>query len=111
MKRKTKLTAEQIANFNTDLQIALSNSELHYDVVCPNASTAHLIKSYQAPTDKYMPLQKLSRKECKFHQKPWYTKGIKISVNTRDKSHRKSLQTKRISDDKNTKNTETFCQE
>ena len=61
---------------------------------------AHLIKSYQTLTDKYMPLRKLSRKERKFHQKPWYTKGIKISVNTRDKLHRKSLRTKRITDDK-----------
>ena len=98
MKRKTKLTAEQIVNFNTDLQIALSNGDAHYDVACPNASTAHLIKTYHALTDKYMPLRKLSRKERKFHQKPWYTKGIKISVITRDKLHRKSLRTKRITD-------------
>ena len=99
-KRKTKLTAEEITNFNIDLKNLLRDSESHVDVNCPNISTAHLIKTYQELTDRYMPLRKLSRKEHKFHQKPWYTKGIKISVNTRDKLHRKSLRTLRVNDNK-----------
>ena len=100
MKRKTKLTAEEISNFNIDLKKSLNDSDSHVDVDCPNTRTAHLIKTYQELTDKYMPMRKLSRKERKYHQKPWYTKGIKISVNTRDKLHRKSLRTRAINDNR-----------
>ena len=100
MKRKTKLTEEEIINFNRDLRSALNDSDASYDSNCPDTSTAHLTAIYQRLTDKYMPLKKLSRKERKFHQKPWYTKGIKISVNTRDRLHRKALRTNRVEDDK-----------
>ena len=98
LKRKTKLSDEEIMNFNTDLHSALNGSATYYNDNCPNISTAHLIETYQSLTDKYMPVRKLSRKELKFHQKPWYTKGIKISVNTRDKLHRKSLRTRKLDD-------------
>ena len=77
MKRKSKLTAEEITNFNMDLKNLLRDSDLHVDANCPNISTAHLIKSYQELTDKYMPMRKLSSKERKFkNQKYQVSKSV-----------------------------------
>ena len=38
-----------------------------------------------------MPLKKLSRREKQYHLKPWYTKGIKISIRTENILYRISL--------------------
>ena len=96
MKRKTKLSDQEIDSFNKDLQNAVNENITG----CTNERVGHIIASYQQLTDKYMPLKKLSRKEKKYHSKPWYSKGIKISVNTRDRLHRKSLRTGRVEDSK-----------
>ena len=100
MRRKTKFTDQEIINFNNELSTAITGNGASYNSDCPNIRTAHIIATYQSLIDKYMPLKKLSRKEKKFHLKPWYSKGIKISVTTRDRLHRKSLRTGNNEDDK-----------
>ena len=44
--------------------------------------------------DKHLPFKKLSRKEIKFSSKPWITKGIKTSINLKNKLYKKYLKTK-----------------
>ena len=39
--------------------------------------------------ENYAPLKKLSKKEIKIQAKPWITKGIRISIERRDKILRK----------------------
>ena len=45
--------------------------------------------TYRYLLDKYMPLQKLSRKERRFFHKPWISKAIKNSIKTKNKLFRK----------------------
>jgi len=51
---------------------------------CDNADidiyTNNMHGSYDILIDKYMPKTKLSRREKKFNEKPWITKGLKISI-------------------------------
>ena len=98
MKRKTKLSDQEIVDFKNELYSSLSGSGSSYTTNNVNQSVKHIVETYQRLMDKFMPLRKLSRKEKKYHQKPWYSKGIKISVNTRDRLHRKSLRTRREDD-------------
>ena len=41
--------------------------------------------------DKYIPLEKLTRKEKGFYYKPWLSKGIKASMKTRDYLKKKAI--------------------
>jgi len=43
--------------------------------------------------DKHIPLKKLSKKETKFHSKPWITRGIKTSIHIKNKLYHKYLKT------------------
>ena len=96
MKRKRKLSNQEIIRFNDELKAALTDTS--YTLHNINQSTDYIITTYQRLMDKFMPLRKLSRKEKKLHQKPWYTRGIIISVSTRDRLHRKSLRTMKETD-------------
>ena len=97
-KRKAKLTANEMLNFNTDLNNALQGSGVPLDEMNVNERTDFILRTYRKLIDKYMPLRKLSRKEKKFHFKPWISKGIKISIKNRDYMYRKSLRTKLTQD-------------
>ena len=46
----------------------------------------------------YMPLIKLTRKETRFHNKPWITKAIKVSIAKKDKLHSKAKKSGNQSD-------------
>ena len=93
MKRKSKLSNQEIAALKIDLQGIFNENRSTYCSKNINKKTEFIADTYQYLSDKFMPYRKLSRKEKKFHQKPWYTQGIKISVTTRDRLHRKSLRT------------------
>ena len=94
-RRKKTLTKTEIKSFNEDLRILLLNNS--FDCSTPesiNNQTGHLISSYKALIDKYLPLRKISNKEKKGLLKPWITRGIKVSIKVRDKLLRKSTRTK-----------------
>ena len=44
--------------------------------------------------NSHVPLGKLSRKEIKFRSKPWITPGIRTSINTKNRLHRKLIRTR-----------------
>ena len=46
--------------------------------------------------DKHVPLKRLSGKEIKFKDKPWITKGIKKSMNIKNKFFRLYMRTKKV---------------
>ena len=45
--------------------------------------------------DKHAPDKKLSKKQIKFKSKPWITKGIKVSISTKNKLFKRYLKTKK----------------
>ena len=67
-----------------------------------------LVDIYKDLIDKYLPLRKLSRKEKSFWFKPWLTRGIRTSMNTRDALHRESLKSDNEEDHKYYKRYKNF---
>ena len=61
---------------------------------CDNADidiyTNNMHGSYDILIDKYMPKTKLSRREKKFNEKPWITKGLKISIAKKNELYKQS---------------------
>ena len=90
-KRKQKLNDSEIVNLNIDLCAALQQYNSNSDTINVNEKTDFILKTYSTLIDKYMPLKKLTRKEKRYHFKPWYTKGIKISIRTENNLKRLSL--------------------
>ena len=90
-KRKSKLTVEELSNFNSDLINALQSGVVPLSDMNVNERTDFILLTYRKLIDKYMPLRKLSRKEKRFYFKPWISKGIKISIKNRDIMYRKSF--------------------
>ncbi len=80
--RKKNLSQDDLVKLNADLEIQLNG--LDHSNLEPEYLTNSLIKIYQNLTQKYMPKEKLSRKEKRFSCKPWLTSGIKTSMRTRD---------------------------
>ena len=80
--RKKTLSQDNLIKLNQELQARLN--ELDTKSLNQESLTNCLIKIYQELTEKYMPKEKLSRKEKRFYCKPWLTSGIKKSMKTRD---------------------------
>ena len=83
--RKSKLSDSEWEQFNSELfnllDSKLPSTSTNYDV---NYCAGVITDSYQTVVDKFMPLRKLSRKQKKrFNTKPWITKGLRISCNTK----------------------------
>lgn len=83
--RKRNLSDPEWDEFNKDLNKILTknchspdqNRDNNIDV---NSYADNITDSYMSLIDKYMPLRKLSRKEKKFLDRPWITKGLKVSI-------------------------------
>ncbi len=85
--RKSRLTDKEWNHFNRDLKLALSHKlkdflTTPYDV---DVSAEIISQTYRDIIDKYMPLRKISRKQKRFANKPWITRGIKVSIKTKNK--------------------------
>ena len=93
-KRKQKLNDTEIANLNSDLSNALQQYCRLGNSISVDGKTDFIIKTYNTLVEKYLPLKKLSRKEKKYHFKPWYSKGIKISIRTENILKRLSVREK-----------------
>ena len=82
--RRSKLNPEKWKKFNLELKQNLESLSLS-DQVDPNSFADHITNVYKALIDKYMPIRTLSRKQRSFFNKPWITKGLKISIKTKNK--------------------------
>jgi len=85
--RKANLSKEEWEKFNSELQEALSEIEENINDLHPNVYANYIVDTYQSLVNKYMPMSKLSRKETRFHNKPWITTAIKKSIAQKDKMH------------------------
>ena len=61
---------------------------------CPNEIADKITNTYQSLIEKYMPLEKLSRKQKGFLEKPWITNEIKACIRKNDYLLNKSRRTK-----------------
>ena len=93
-KRKQKLSENEIINLNADLSVAIRQYNRLDGRTNVDEKNEFLAETYNTLNDKYRPLKKLSRKEKYYHFKPWYTKGIKISISTENNLRRLSVRLK-----------------
>ena len=93
-KRKQKLSETEIENLNAELGTILQRNNAFHNVNSVNEKTTSIIDTYTSLIDRYMPLRKLSRKQKALHFKPWYTKGINISIRTENNLKKESLRLK-----------------
>ena len=84
-KRKFKLNIEEENNFISDLNTLLNNDVIKSLCSCPSIMAKILLQSYQNLINKYFPLKKVSKKALKFINKPWLTKGLKISIKNKNR--------------------------
>ena len=83
--RKTKLSESEWDQFNSQLfdllNAKLPKTSTNYNV---NLCAGIISDAYQSMVDKFMPLRKLSRKQKRrCNSKPWMTKGLKVSCDTK----------------------------
>ena len=88
-KRKFRINELEEQQLLTDLNILLNNDPVIAMDACPNIKAKIIIQSYQNIIDKYYPLKRISKKALKFINKPWLTKGIKISIIKKNKLYYK----------------------
>ena len=93
-KRKQNLKDSEITKLNNDLRAALTRDNNCIETNDINQKTNYIIETYRKLMDKYMPIRKMSRKQKKAHFKPWYTKGIRISIRTEKILRKKHMRKK-----------------
>ena len=76
---------EEENNFISDLNTLLNNDVIKSLCSCPSIMAKILLQSYQNLINKYFPLKKVSKKALKFINKPWLTKGLKISIKNKNR--------------------------
>ena len=85
-RRKSNLNETEWKSFNLELKTILTEKLLSIEENTePNAVANTITKTYQILLDKYMPLKKLSRKQKRYHSKPWITPAIKVSIRKKNK--------------------------
>ena len=72
---------------------------INWEIICPSNNDVNEIFQRFYSTivqiiDKHAPVEKLSKKQIKFKSKPWITKGIKISITTKNKLFKRYIKTK-----------------
>ena len=91
-KRDTKNFDKE--NFILDIFDTNWNELIQIENKDPNLSFDTFENKIMEIIDKYMPLRKLSKGEIKLRNKPWITKGIRVSIKQRDKIHKKMVKSK-----------------
>ena len=85
IKLKRSMTLFVTEDFLIDLGSTLEN----YPEINPNSSVnddlSELTSIFMKTLDKHAPLKPMSRREIKLNAKPWITKGILISIKTRNR--------------------------
>ena len=84
-------------DWSTELQVNCNNADL---------STALYLKKIEQLINFWAPFQRVPNKKKKLQNKPWITKGLLKSIETKKKLYRKMCQTKDLSTRlKHTRNT------
>ena len=89
--RKSFLTPPEQEQFNSELKSLLYYEYSHltyagkYDA---NSYANCILNTYNVVMDKFMPLKKMTKKQKRFKSKPWLSKGIKISINNKNKLYK-----------------------
>ena len=84
-RRKFKITEPEKQNLLKDLRDFFDSPPIQQLRKCPNVMANIITQVYQNVINKYFPLKKVSKKAMKFINKPWFTKGIKISITKKNK--------------------------
>ena len=88
--RRSKLSSKQWEQLNTELKSVLRQKFGQGITLNPNYAADCITITYHSLIEKYMPIKTLSRKQRRFFNKPWITKGIKISIRTKNKMFKMS---------------------
>lgn len=83
--RRSKLSSQEWQQFNDELKSTLRQKLAYIDEADPNFSADCITNTYHSLIEKFMPIRTLSRKQKRFFNKPWITKGIRISIKTKNK--------------------------
>ena len=67
---------------NMFMRIMRHKNDRSYD---PNSLAECISGTFNILIEKFMPVKKMSRKRKSFLGKPWLTKGLKISIRTKNK--------------------------
>ena len=80
--RKRNLSPAEWRMLNNELKhiLELKASLLNSQIINVEQYATQISDTYQYILDKYMPYEKLSRKESSFHKKPWITSALKNSI-------------------------------
>ena len=84
-KRKFKISESEKQNLMYDLETFFDSPPIHRLQACPNVMANIITQVYQNIMNKYFPLKKVPKKALKFITKPWFTKGIKISITNKNR--------------------------
>ena len=79
--RRSKLSSTEWKKFNFELKRMLDGKSFFE----PNSFAECITNAYHILIEKFMPIRTLSRKQRRFFNKPWITKGLKISIKTKNK--------------------------
>ena len=96
---KSNLFKRDTKNFDKE-NFLLEVSKTNWDAVInlpkedPNLSYNSFESRLNSIIDKYIPLKKITKKELKLKCKPWITKGIRKSIQRREKLHKKFIKSK-----------------
>ena len=96
---KSNLFKRDTKNFDKE-NFVLEISQTNWDSVInitkedPNFSYNSFEKTLNSIIDKYIPLKKITKNELKLKCKPWITKGIKKSIQRREKLYKKFIKSK-----------------
>ena len=86
--RRSKLSSQEWEQFNIELKYIL-REKLAYikntNDFDQNAAANLIRNAYHHLIEKFMPIKTLSRKQKRFFNKPWITKGLKVSISTKNK--------------------------
>lgn len=92
--RRSNLSPQEWKLFNEELKYSIDQKLLSLDQDLKDDIdhfAACITDSCQELIEKFMPNKKLSRKRRHFLCKPWISKGLRISIRTKNKLHRSSL--------------------
>ena len=96
---KSNFFKRDTKNFDKE-NFLLETSKINWDSVIntpkedPNFSYNSFEKTLNSIIDKYIPLKKITKKEIKLKCKPWITKGIRKSIQRREKLYKKFIKSK-----------------
>ena len=98
--RNCNLSESQWDQFRADLREMLIHKCVNLKenpentIKCDNSDidtyANNMTCSYDIPIEKHMPERKLSRKEKKFNERPWITKGLRISIAKKNELYKQS---------------------